>query len=350
MGTRTGLLALGVAGLALGVMAATTAPWNWGTAADDYTSDPSFAASKAVCRKLGAPVIPAADRPNAAETAALKDCNSEALYYGEGMAADYVKARQCAVIEDDRGDDDAGFFGGRTMLMQIYANGLGVPRNLDLATALACSVEAAPAENDGRVVHLQGLAATDHFDVCDDITSGYAGGFCAGRESTIAGFARDQKIDAVVKRLPPASTALFAPMKTAFDAFTEAHSGGEVDLSGSARVEFEIEAEDAERDQFFKDLTRLADGQWPAASHADAAAADAGLNQHYRASLDMCKSADNSSTVTVDDVRAAQRAWLVYRDAYVKFAGAAAPKVGADAILARLTKLRMAELDDLPCN
>jgi hypothetical protein len=31
------------------------------------------------------------------------------------------------------------------MFMQIYANGLGVPRNLDLATAYACQIEGAPA-------------------------------------------------------------------------------------------------------------------------------------------------------------------------------------------------------------
>lgn len=43
--------------------------------------------------------------------------------------------------------------------MQIYANGLGVPRNLELATEYACQIWSAPAESDGRVLHLQALAA-----------------------------------------------------------------------------------------------------------------------------------------------------------------------------------------------
>ena len=350
MSIKTGLLAITVAGLAIGLMAATTTPWNWGTSQDD-ASDPDFAQSKAICRKLGAPVIPAADRPGAAEAAALKGCDSEALYYGEGMAPDYVKARQCAIIEDEKASDDEGFFGGKTILMQIYANGLGVRRNIALATALACEVEGAPAESDGRVLHLQTLAAKpDHFDVCDDITSGYADGFCTDRASTLAGFARDQKIEAVAKRFPPASAPLYTAMKTAFDAFTKAHAEGEVDLSGSSRAAFEIEAGDAENDQFLKDLTRLAEGSWPAASQADAVA-DAGLNQRYRKSLDQCtERADNFSTVRADDVRAAQRAWLDYRDAYLKFAAVAAPVVSQDAVAARLTKLRMAELDALPCS
>ncbi len=349
---KPGLLAVVVVGLAVGVMAAKTAPWNWGTVSDEYASDPAVAKSKAICRKLGAPVIPAADRPNAAEAAGLKDCNSEALYYGEGMTPDYVKARQCAILEDEKGDDDVGFFAGKTILMQVYANGLGVGRNIDLATALACSVEGAPAENDGRVLHIQALAAKPGtFDICDDITSGYADGFCTSRASTLAGFARDGKIDAVAKSFPAASAPLFAEVKKAFDTFATAHAQGEVDLSGTSRAAFEIEAEDGERDQFLKDLTRLADGSWPQATQADAAAADAGLNERYRKGLDQCtERADNYSTVRADDVRTTQRAWLAYRDAYLKFTAVAAPGVTQDAVMARLTKLRMADLDALPCS
>jgi len=330
-----------------GLAVAGEAAWNWGTANDDISADPAFADSKAICRRLGAPVIPAADRPSPAEAASLKGCDSESLYYGEDGPPDYIKARQCAIVEDGH---EEGFFGGKTMLMQIYANGLGVQKNLDLATALACSVEGAPAENDGRVLHLQDLKTKpDHFDVCDDITSGYAGGFCAGRDSTLAAKARNQKIKAVAQRLPQDARPLFANLQTALDTFVSARSDGEVDMSGTLRDAFVYEAEDKERDQFLTDLTRLADGQWLKANHAAAVAADAGLNKSYQKAL-ACAKTGELGTVEPDGIRATERAWLGYRDAYVRFAGSAAPAITQDAILARLTNLRTAELDELSCS
>ena len=348
--TRYSWLAFTSLVLAGSALAAETVAWNWGTATGDYSSDHSFDESKAICKRLGAPVIPAADRPSPQETAALKDCDSEALYYGEKGTPDYIKARQCAVMEAEHGDDDS-FFSGNTILMQIYANGFGTGRNINLATALACSVESAPAENDGRVLHLQALAAKPAgFDVCDDITSGYAGGMCTARDAVKTDNERDQKIVMVLRQFPAESQPVFNDLKTAFDAFATAHAGDETDLSGSARGEFVIEAETGERDQFLKDLTRLANGQWLTGSQADANAADTALNQSYRDSLKACVAGDdNLSTVKGDDVRATQRLWLVYRDAYLRFAQVAAPTVPQSAILTRLTKLRTAELDNLPC-
>ena len=207
-------------------------------------------------------------------------------------------------------------------------------------------------ENDGRVLHLQELTAKPGpFDFCDDITSGLAEGMCAARDGVKADYERDQKITAVAQGFPTAVQAPFAAMKTAFDAFATAHAENETDLSGTARGAFVVEAEADERDQFLKDLSRLANGQWVSATPAEATAADAALNQSYKTVLKACAASDsNFSTVKPEDVRDAQRLWLIYRDAYVRFAQVAAPKVTQSAVLARLTKLRTAELDNLPCN
>ncbi len=330
--------------------AAEKAAWNWGT--DPDSADASFAKSQAVCRKLGAPVIPAADRPSPAETARLKGCDAEALYYGQGEPRDDVKARQCAVLQSKQGNDDR-FFSGKAILMQVYANGRGVARNLPLATALACAIESAPAENDGRVAHLQSMAAAPAgakpFDICDDITSGFAGGECAARDSLAAGADRERRGAAVAARFPTASRPALTDLKKALETFAQAHGDGEVDQSGTLRGAFVIHAEDMERDQFLQDLTRLADGKWPRAGHAQAVAMDARLNQDYKAALACVAAKTNLSTVKADDVRNAQRAWLSYRDAYVRFATQAAPAVGADAISARMSKLRTLQLEKLPC-
>ena len=76
-------------------------------------------------------------------------------------------------------------------------------------------------------------------------------------------------------------------------------------------------------------------------------AADGQLNAGYRRALAWADGKTNDTTVKAKDIRDAQRAWLVYRDAFVGFAAAAAPGVARDAVLARLTKLRTAELDQL---
>jgi uncharacterized protein YecT (DUF1311 family) len=348
--TAIALIALSIA-VAGAAVAAEQTPWNWG--ADKDSDEASFAKSKAICRKLGAPIIPAADRPSPAEAARLKGCDAEALYYGQGMARDYVKARQCAILQADHGNED-NFFSGKAILMQVYANGLGVARNLPLATSLACAIESAPAENDARVIHLQALMAAPanarRFDICDDITSGFAGGECSARDSAATGADRDQKIASVAARFPASSRPAFADLKKALDAFTKAHGEGEVDESGTARDSFIIHAKDMERDQFLQDLTRLADGKWPKADHTQAAAMDAKLNLDYKAALACVAGKTNLSTVKVEDVRTAQRAWLAYRDAYVRFGAKAAPTVTADAITARMTKLRTLQLEKLPCN
>ena len=315
---------------------------DWGTEHSALTSTPEFAKSKALCRLLSDLEPPERDRPSPAQVAALRGCSSEKLYYGEGVRPDYVRARLCAFTESD-GDD---VFSGPTILMQVYANGLGVARNLDLATSYACGIDGAPAEIDGRVLHLQALKTkAGRFDYCDDVTSGAAEGFCQERDSDRAAVGRDATLERLVAGLPDEAKMLYAPMKKAFEAFVDAHGDGEVDQSGTARAAEVIAEEDSTRDQFTTDLRRLLGRQW--ISTADAKAADMQLNVSYRRAIAWAAGKDNFTTVKPGDVRTAERAWLAYRDAFVRFAAVAAPAVSQDAVLARLTRLRTAQLDQL---
>lgn len=307
-----------------------------------------YAETQPICRKLGKPVLPRADRPTAAQRAALKGCNSEKLYYGEGVKPDYVRARLCAAIEAEGKEEEQPIFGGSTILMQVYANGLGVKRNPDLAIAYSCHIWAAPAEFDIRTEALQALKKKpEHIDFCDSLTSGFAAGACAARESRIAAVPREAGIARTVAALPPAGRSAYPAMRKAFDAFVEASGFGEVDTSGTMRGVFITAARDALNDQFAIDLGRLRTGKWPVASAAEAADADAKLNTTYRAMLDWAGRDDNGSSITADDIRKTQRLWLVWRDAYVRFAAAAAPGVSRDAVLARLTRLRLAQFEKI---
>jgi uncharacterized protein YecT (DUF1311 family) len=308
--------------------------------------DDTAASIKAACHRIGQPRPPAADRPSPAQIKALKGCDAEALYYGEGMAVDYVKARQCAFAQATAGQNDVPVFGGETMLMQIYANGHGVARDLDLATAYACRIDGAPMENELRVTHLQSLKAKPgSFDYCDDITSGLAQGECQSRRSNQAAARRDSRLRGMLALFPAAARPAYPALAKAFDAFVDAHGDGEVDLTGTARAALVIEEQDSVRNQFRKDLDRLRLGQWP--TDGDAQTADAQLNTAYRKALLWAAGKDNLTTTKPEDIRKAQRAWLAYRDAWLRFAALAAPGTPRDAVLARLTRLRTAQLDDL---
>lgn len=336
-------------GLWLGIICASGAALgaeNWGQERSALTTGPQYAKSKAICRRLGDLDPPQSDQPTAAQRRALTGCNSEKLYYGEGSKPDYVRARQCAFIEAEGADDS--IFGGSTILMQLYANGLGVKRNLDVATSYACDLDGSVAESDGRVLHLQALKTKPGpFDYCDDITSGLAEGYCQSRSSDQAKVGRDARLKEMTANLPAVAKSLYPPMTKAFEAFVDAHGDGEVDQSGTARAAMVIAEQDSVRDQFTKDLKRLLAGQWPAASAADGKAADAAMNTSYQKALVWAGGKGNFSTIKPEDVRAAQRAWLPYRDAFVRFGLATSPKIGLDALLTRLTKLRTAQLEGL---
>lgn len=345
MATRAWIMA-GIA-LALTGVAGASSPekFNWGRQQDEWSTNPEFTDSKAVCRRVGDPVMPLEDRPSAAETRALKGCDSENLYYGDSVKVDYVRARHCAAIEAGHDPDAQDTLGGRTILMQLYANGRGVARNLDLATGYACTINASAAEYDQRITHLKHMREVpDEFDYCDDITSGYALGLCTYRWSRSAAVARDRELRTLAAAFPKGSAPLYLAMKTAFDAFLTAHEG-EVDQSGTDRTMMVIMEKDKVSDQFLLDLRRLKAGKWPVLSGVDARAADAQLNASYRKLLAAIVTPDDYPQPHRKDVRDAQRAWLVYRDAYVRFAAMATPVMPADAIVARLTRLRLAQIE-----
>src|SRR4051812_24469275 len=188
---RMKILMAGAVALGFCALAAASAQ-DWSENKDEITS--GMTQSKAICRGVLRRDPPAADKPDAKIAASLKGCDSEKLYYGIGMKADPVRARQCAFLEMQR-EPDEGVFAGRTMLMTIYANGVGAKRDLDVATHLACGLEGAPAEVDGRVTHLAELKAKNwaghDFDFCDDITSGLAMGYCADHAASVAAPVRE---------------------------------------------------------------------------------------------------------------------------------------------------------------
>ena len=333
-----------------GSAAARTVDW---ADSREAAGNPAYAASRAICLGLKAVAVPPADAPDAAASAEFSDCSSEALFYGIGRPADPKAARLCAFVEKQTADpqvEDFGFTGDRT-LMEVYANGLGAARDLDVATALACRTASAPAEVDARVHHLARLKA-EHwtgttFSLCDDVTSGLMMGVCADHEQLLARAARAKVLAALTGGWSKDDRAAFAALDRAKAAFVDARGENEVDQTGSGRVASVVAAEDEGERAFLTLLEEVEAGKLPSATDAEAKAADDALAVRYRELIAKAPTF-RGTTVTLAGVASAERAWLRYRDAWTAFARRKYPTLSPNALLLRLARDRASQLGDVP--
>ena len=309
-------------------------------------------AGKAVvdaCERTNPLSPPPQDQPSEAERAALKSCSSRDLYYGIGVAKDYAAARKCAFREMAEGD--GAVIGGPAVLMMSYANGQGAGQDYDLAIKFACAAGGAPAEIRGRVEHvlaLQSHAAAGKIDICDDITSGYMGGFCTAIKSDRAAAQRSGAVNTRTASWPVEHRAAFEALQQAADAYFDAHAAGETDLSGTLRGAFMIKAKDTLTAKLDAALGDFEKGRSPAYSAAQFTDADRQLNAVYAATLKKAGTAAPGLTITPDGIRQTERLWLKYLDAWMRFAGLHYPAVTADSVKARLTLERIAVLKGIP--
>ncbi len=309
---------------------------------------------QAECRKWAGIPIPARDIGKAPQ-----QCDAQTLYYGkdgQGTGRDIAAARQCAYLERGDGEaiqDQGAVFGGSGVLMMIYANGEGVARNIPLAKRFACEYEGAPAEVEGRLEHIDAIASgrdRKRMDICDDITSGMMEGQCAARDGDSARTQREALWTSLQSSWSTPQRNALAEMRKAADAYFESVSTEENDMSGTARGAIAEDAYDNLDKGLLGDVASFEHGKFPKLRAQDFAPADRDLNAAYKKVLAKLNARSDSrpyGTVTADGVRATQRLWLGYRDAWVRFAAARYPTVAADAWRAWLTRDRAGALIDI---
>jgi len=122
----------------------------------------------------------------------LKDCDADKLYYGIGVHFDYVKARHCAFAADSQ-----------DVLMMLYANGLGVPRNYAVAKMAACRADA--TEIEARLARLARMQTgkegpSPKIDMCDDAANSHLLSRCAAIQLDLADQDRNARIDTISAR------------------------------------------------------------------------------------------------------------------------------------------------------
>ncbi len=335
-------------------------PWlPWYNPKTDWNFQHAHAAARQVCRRSEPLPIPRSDLPTVSDLPALASCNSEALYYGFTGKRDFARARQCAYLERALGDRHP--ISGSAVLSMIYANGLGVRRNVPLATKFACEVGGAPAEINARISHLQRLASANRpqrarFGFCDDITSGYMTGVCAGVAEVIYEVRRKQAIERIASHDTPAQRASFIALQYVARTYFNVHSGEEVDTSGSAGRAFQIGDVVHNEKKFLADVEALEAGKVPVGAAPQSEARLENIYHRVLANPELRPTSRDPlmpnvpmtemGTITREGIRVDQALWLSYRDAWVHFAAAVRPGVSRDAVRRWITDQR---IDDLRC-
>ena len=235
------------------------------------------------------------------------------------------------------------------MLMTIYANGIGAPRSFDLALKFACELQGAPAEEQGWVAHLEKFKREhwrgQDFSPCEDITSGAAMGFCEAHGAKLAEAARKTKLAEITAHWPSAERKAFAALEKAKNTYANAVADNEVDMSGTARGALSIAAREAEDEQFLTTLEKVISGNLPSVSPADLAETDNKLNALY-SKIQKRKDTSDWGTVTKEGIKKTERAWLIYRDAFVSFAKRNFPSVAPESLKRVLTEDRVKSLEN----
>jgi uncharacterized protein YecT (DUF1311 family) len=303
---------------------------------------------KKICERIINLPFPSEDRPGPKDSKALDNCSSYELYYGFNEEADPHRARLCAYDEMDK-DSVAGPFDGKAMLMTIYANGVGARRNFDIAIKLACKVGGAPAEIEGRVEHLDKLKKQNwqgkNFSLCDDATSGYLAGFCANHADNFASMVRAEKIYRIQAKWTSADEKEYAILKKAADQYFAIRAENEVPRGGTAYSAMFIAEKASQEEAFIKTLELLEQGKFTKYSRQQFKDADSRLNTVYR-KTQRKRSDPCPGSITNEEIRGAQRVWLKYRDAWVKFCAKKYSGCDADSIKTYLTLKRIKELEE----
>jgi len=293
---------------------------------------------KEVCLQAGKISIPASDLPDALIKKELSHCNAVNLYYGIKETQNWNKARQCAFIHKDY-----------TVLTMIYANGKGVVRNWDLAIQFACKAGFAPAEIEGRVKHLIALrdqnSQSKDFDICDDVTSGYMMGLCASQSAQLAQAKRDIEWLKLSHSWSQQDKLALERLQKAASQFFLVRSSNEVDLSGTARAELEIEEQASLQDDLLTSLKDLAMGHLPLYSDNQKSLIDKNLNKIYQ----QIEKNQEFALGTIDrqSIKKTQLAWLKYQQAWIKFGKIKYPQVDEGSWQAWLAEKRIKMLQDL---
>ena len=276
--------------------------------------------------------------PNAIAKKSLKNCNSMALYYGFENSPDYIKAKECALIKKNY-----------YILAMIYANGKGVPRDLDKALHYICMLDVPADEIESRIHHLYKMKeakdAKKNFDICDDVASGYMMVLCADMQRS-ATYAQQMKyLNSLQRNWSINEKKLFQQLQNASRFYFEARTDNEINRIAIHASENEISEDVALNKRMMELIKKTEQCQLPLYTLEQYQAADKQINSLYQQVLKGDFS--NCLGIKLDGIKETERAWVKYKDAWVNFGQTKCPSIPVDSWKTIITKERIEELDVL---
>ena len=153
-----------------------------------------------------------------------------------------MKARKCAYAEIDRGARTP--LGGKTILMMVYANARGVPRNFDVALKLACTIGGAPGDAAGRVHQLDRLKkptwTSNNFSICDHSSGHELYEQCAILQERFDKIEREQKFKELTSAWNARDKKAFHSFQAEAEKFFHVQASNGVNLEGTFEIQEEI--------------------------------------------------------------------------------------------------------------
>lgn len=188
------------------------------------------------------------------------------------------------------------------------------------------------------------------FDLCQHITSGTGSGFCSERRAIQLEKIREAKLARFREGLTPGVAALLDSASVAHGRFAVLRADHEQGFFGSARASFAIDSVEEQRDEFLELVVGAGKGKLGAKPQPFRATDDA-LNRAWKDLLKKVKASPEDAPVyniSVEGLRAAQRAWLRYRDATEALLAALDPAMTREQHRSRLTAERTRQLLEVP--
>ena len=304
------------------------------------------------CSKVADLALPQeADIP---KPAAFPACEAYKSYAGIGRPVNYAAARACAwkeraaqlaALPQNPKAATSWAIGGDLILIDLYTNGLGTPRNLPLALHLACE------ENSGiagdAIDALDALDAlskapqptakqsSKRFEVCDSAYSTLSMNFCGDYQSQVVEVQRNRAFARIAADWTAPQKSAFAKVRAAEEEYVKVHVG-ELDQGGTIHGMRDLGSMEIMRNNFLLDLRQFENGT--TARDQNAAAVESRMKKQYEENLAAARApvseTESGTAVTAGSVTKTQAAWQRYRDAWLAFAALRYPSVSAAAFRA----------------
>jgi len=241
-------------------------------------------------------------------------------------------------------------------LMMLYANGFGVKRNYNLAINYAC-IQRYPESGFAVDVMIEELlrrnksGSEEQLDLCDFAGTTFAISYCISMKEGQKEKARIRRLGEIRISMDGRQKAFFDKLREAAQDFASSSSRNEVDQLGSGRAGFVIDAEAELKESFLDDIEKCEQGVFPEYTLVQFTAFDKQLNKTYQAIMHTQTEAGSdrlfSTDITKSGIKEAQRTWLKFRDAWVKYGEARYPNVPTHTWKAMLTERRVKKLEGL---